>query len=449
MSTNPRDVEKNLKDAMRYLQDERRLASNPIGTGFLKAQIYVLWLHQDGVGDSMTLDSLNARGNKTDRVDLIAATDSLLRQVEALAPVCAEDTREWRQSKPWIDRINKAYGFLSENQVDSATHYADRAALLFPSSPFVHNIYAQLADKRGDQATKLDRLRKAVVAARADTSLAETLRQMEFQLAMTAEQWAMTGGAAQKDALLAEAKELYTKLLRQEPGSEDAAYALSSVSQILSVAQDSAGAREFLAPIAEDPSPYHDLALLVGADLARVFSRNEDAMKLYAGALEKNPNTRDALYFLSFMYYEAKRTAAMDSLTQRLVAIDPSNPDNYLMRAYAFKLRADEEKDPARKAALIKQMNENSALENSMPHKLNVARFERRGERGAVLVGTIENRGKAAKSYTVKMEFLDMQGNVVETMTAEVASVAPGATGNFQMNPTKPGIAAYRYEALK
>ncbi|MDH4345723.1 MAG: FxLYD domain-containing protein [Thermoleophilia bacterium] len=447
-ATNPADVAKNLKDAMKYLQDEKRIASNPIGAGYLKAQIYVLWLHQEGVGDMMTNEELNAKGPKTDKVDLVPAIDSLLKVVEAMGPACVEETREWRQSKPWIERINKAYAFLSADDLDSASYFAERATMLFPTSPFVHNIHAQLANKRGDKPGMMKNLRLAIEAAKADTSLGETRRQMQFQLATTLHEWAATGGSADKDALDKESLALFSALLREEPMGGDAAYAFSSASEIISVAQDSAAAQSLLAPMVTDPEPYGDLTLLLGADLARIFGRSDDAMELYAAALRKNPNTRDASYFLSFMYYEAKQAAPMMLLTQKLLEIDPSNPDNYLMRAYAIKLTADEEKDAAKKAALMKQMNEFTQIEATMPHKLLVQRFERRAE-GALLVGTVENRGKVAKAYTVKVDFLDITGNVLETMTAEVPSVKPGETGTFRMTPVKPGIVAYKYDALK
>lgn len=447
-AVNPADVAKSLKEAMKYLQDEKRLAGNPIGTGYLRAQIYLLWLHQEGIGDRMTLEALNEKGPKTDTVDLVPAIDSLLRVVEAMGPSCVAETLEWRQSKPWIERINKAYGFLTAGTIDSATYYARRAEMLFSSSPFVYNIKAQLADKAGDKPTMLQQLRLAIPAAAKDTSLDETRRQLEFQLATNAQQWANLGGAAQKDALNKEALDLFIKLLREDPSSSDAAYAFSAASEILSIAQDTAGARALLAPMVSEPAPYTDLTLLLGADVARVFSFSGDAMKLYANALEKNPNTRDASYFLSFMYYEAKQAAPMMALTEKLVQIDPSNPDNYLMRAYAIKLTADEEKDAAKKTALLKQMNEFTTIEATMPHKLLVSRFERRAE-GALLAGTVENRGKVEKGYTVVMEFMDISGTVVETITTQIAPVKPTETGSFQITATKPGIAAFRYAALK
>jgi tetratricopeptide (TPR) repeat protein len=98
-----------------------------------------------------------------------------------------------------------------------------------------------------------------------------------------------------------------------------------------------------------DAGPYNDLTLLLAADMARMFDRNDDAMAMYAGALDKNPNIRDASYFLAFMYYEKKDGARMLPLTSKLVEIDPSNPDNYLLQSEALKLAAQSETDAARR----------------------------------------------------------------------------------------------------
>ena len=80
------------------------------------------------------------------------------------------------------------------------------------------------------------------------------------------------------------------------------------------------------------------------------------------------------------MYYEAKEPEKMIPLTDRLMAIDPSNGDNYLMRAYAYQLMVQAEKDPKKKAELQKLQDEFAGKENTLAgqHKLLITRFERR-----------------------------------------------------------------------
>jgi tetratricopeptide (TPR) repeat protein len=187
----------------------------------------------------------------------------------------------------------------------------------------------------------------------------------------------------------------------------------------------------------------------MAADLARASSRSKDAIALYEGALARNPFMRDALYFLSYLYYEAKEAAKMLPLTDRLIDLDPSNGDNYLMRAYAYQLMAQAERDVRKKQDLIKQQDAMAARETQLSslHKVVVNRFERR-EAGAVLGGVIENLSRAPKGYSLTVEFLDAAGTVLETMTAEVASVAAGQRGTFELTATKPGVAAFRYKPL-
>jgi hypothetical protein len=65
-----------------------------------------------------------------------------------------------------------------------------------------------------------------------------------------------------------------------------------------------------------------------------------------------------------------------------------------------------------------------------------------------VLGGTVENRGKAAKSFTLNVEFLDKAGNVISTETATVGPVAPKATQAFRITSAKGGVFGYRYKPL-
>ncbi len=447
-ATTAGDATKALRDAMKFLNDERKIAANPLGAGFLKGQIYILWLHQDGTAEQMTNEKLNAGGSKTASVDLAGAADSLFKLVEAQGPGCVEATSPWRQSKPWTERINKAYHFLGADQVDSAEYYATRSALLYSNSAFVHNAMAQVADKRGNKAGLLSHLKTAIELAKPDSTIDETRRQMMFQYAANAQQYALGGEAPNKDALLKESVDMFLEILQDDPKAKEAAYAFSAASEVVAQTQDTARGREILGMMSAEAQKYDDLTLLLAADMARMLQRNDDAMTMYAAALEKNPNVRDANYFLAFMYYEKKDASKMLPLTEKVIALDPSNPDNYMMHGEALKLTALAEKDAAKKAALIKQAEATTAMEGSMQHRVLITQFERRAE-GALLKGTVENRGRAPKAYTLTVEFMDLAGEVVETMTAEVSTVKPSETGKFEITATKPGIAAFRYAPLK
>lgn len=444
------EAQKSLRDAMKFLQDEKKLTANPVGAAYQRAQIYILWMHQEGIGEEMTVEQLNAKGTKGQSINIFEAAVAGLKDVDALSPACATETAQWRGSKPFIDRINKAYTFLGADALDSASYYAERSAMLNPTSAFVLNAQAQVAFKRGDVPKMLGHLRAAIVEASKDTSLAETKKQMQFQLAQTAKDYAMTGGAADKAALTKEALETFKELLNEHAATTEGAYAFSASAEMIAAAQDSAAAKALLAPMVADASPYNDLTLQLAADVARMFGRTDDAMAMYRGTLAKNPNIRDANYFLAYMYYEAKQPDKMMPLTDKLMEVDPSNGDNFLMRAYAYSLMASAEKDAKKKAEFVKMQDEFAGKEAAMAmqHKLTVSRFERKAE-GGVITGQIENFTKAAKSYAITMHFLDTTGAVLESVTAEVAAVKAGDRGSFEIKATKPGVVAYKYDALK
>jgi len=61
------------------------------------------------------------------------------------------------------------------------------------------------------------------------------------------------------------------------------------------------------------------------------------------------------------------------------------------------------------------------------------------------LAGAIENLSPAAKTYALKVEFLDNTGNTVATQEATVGPVDPKASKPFRINVEKDGVAAFKY----
>jgi tetratricopeptide (TPR) repeat protein len=442
---------KALRDAAKLVTDDRRFADNPLGLAFLRAQIFVLWMHQDNPPIEMTIAELNLGRDRNTKVNLMHATDSLLTIVEEGAPGCEAETDKWRRSKPWNDRIGAAYRLIGENKIDSAEVYAKEAFVLDRTSPFIYNALAQIAGRRGDTEGLLTNLEKAIELASKDTALAETSRQLRTQFAGTLQEQAVAKtDAAERNAMLGRAARIFLEIGSEDPMADDGPAYFSTAMDIAMLTQDQELIREILDPMIEDPLPYPDLTLLIGAETSRMLNRADDAMALYKGALEKNPNIRDANYFLTFMLIEAKRVSETGPLLDKLLEIDPSNPDNLLMKTMAVRQVAEAEKDTKKRAELIKQVEGVMAQESSMQHRLTVTRFERdAGDGGARLTGSIENRGRAAKTYTVEVSFLDLDGNVLETLTATTESAAPGATVSFEVKGTEPGVAAWKYAPLK
>ncbi len=452
-----------LRDAARQLQDPRRFEANPLGLAYAKAQIFIVWLHRDDTPASMSIADLNLGRDRNTQVELIGAADSLLTMIETAQPGCKEETQRWRQSKPWNDRIGAAYRLIGTNEVDSAEHYARQAARLDRSSPFLYNAFAQIALKRSQQEAAVANLDTAIALAAADTAMADTRRQMRIQQASILQEW---GGGLEdinaRKATLTRAAKQFLEIAHETPGHEDTPMFVSVGLDVGMLIQDSALVASGLAPMLANPEPYPDLALLIGAEVSRMSGNAANAIALYRETLKKNPNARDANYFLAYLLIDGNKGEEAVPNLDKLIEIDPSNGDNYLLKSIVVRNRAtelqqrrDAERDATRRQALLRDIRAVSAeadslaaKESGMGHKLQVTAFERRAE-GAKLNGAIDNRGRAAKAFTVEMSFLNAAGEVVETLTATTESVAPGATGSFEITATKPGIVAWRYKALQ
>ena len=184
------------------------------------------------------------------------------------------------------------------------------------------------------------------------------------------------------------------------------------------------------------------------------------------------------------MLYEAKRPTEMLPVVKKLLTIDPSNPDNVMLFAYAYKGQSDSvstnflkkaQKDSAtrygkadlatKKALrdtisvwrkeynrLIDSVTTYSKLSDEMPHKLAYTELDMGREKASVK-GTIENRAKTAKSFTVVFEFIGKDGAVVGKATSNVGPVAAGASAEFsaELKPAegaKLEVVGVRYVAL-
>jgi tetratricopeptide (TPR) repeat protein len=456
------DTPKALRDAARQLQDERRFATNPVGFAFLKAQIFIIWLHRDDVTSSMSLADLNLGRDRNVRLDLVAQADSLLSLVEREFPACAAETQRWRQSKPWSDRIGAAYRLLGADQIDSAEVYAREAARLDRKSPYLFNAFAQIALKRQQSELAIAYLDTAITMSVTDTALVDTRRQMRIQQASLIQEWG--GGLEnleQRKAALTRASRAFLAIAHESPDHADTPMFVSVGLDIAMLIQDSTLVKAGLDPMLATPAPYADLALLIGAEVSRMGGNMDNAIALYREVLKKNPNARDANYFLAYLLLDSNRSEEAFPMLEKLVEIDPSNGDNFLLKSIAVRNRAtaaqtrrDAERDATRRQALLREVrvltaeaDSLGAQESGLQQKLQVIGFERRPD-GAKLNGTIENRGRAAKAYTVEMSFLNLAGEVLETQTVTTASIAPGATGGFEITATKPGIVAWRYKPL-
>jgi hypothetical protein len=173
----------------------------------------------------------------------------------------------------------------------------------------------------------------------------------------------------------------------------------------------------------------------------------------------------------------------------RLVQVEPNNPENLQLLVLAYAGIAKQARDtrnaaiakpapsvrgsktaPATKAApagpkmsqatqdslfKIEQAYSDSAFKandrkEKLPFRVTLSDFSTSDEK-ATIAGTVVNQGTAAKDgVKVKVDFLDAEGNVVQTKEQVLGTIPAGGSGrfNFVATPGK-GIASFRYAPIE
>jgi tetratricopeptide (TPR) repeat protein len=399
--------------------DAKAAKENPVGSAFTLAQAYALLAQDVRLANSATAADVGLPG--TGPVDLLKLVDSTSKVVEAAKPGCKENVLQLRQIA-WRNVINGALTSLNEQKMDSAQYYATRAAIVVPESPFTSHVLGSVALTKKDYAGAEKHFGTVLALVGSDTSMKDIKVAAEQNLN------AARFGAAQS---------------LSESGNYDALLA--------------------------DPAKFGDMTLTQAGVNASRANNHAAAAKLYVAALEQSRYQRDALNNLAATYLQLKQYEPMLPIAQRLLEVDPGNPDNHLFVAIAYQGMANASKNPAQKKAYTDSLLKYNRLSNEMPVKVTFSEFSR-GEAKATLGVSVENLAKAAaaaparagakpgakpaaaaaaagpKSVTLQVEFLDKGGQVIDTQTVTVGPVAPGQTGTAKVEAAKPGIQAFRYK---
>lgn len=465
-----------IKDIMKTLGNPKVVAANPNAVDLAAGQMLVLWMMQPNVGATATRGDLNWGTPKEQSFDLGRTVDSLFSKVEALNPACYQETKPFRQAKPWQDRINAAFKFIQANEVDSAEVYAKSSQQLDRWSPYAPRVLAAVAQLRGSQADMMTHLEDALKMTDNDTTYLEDRRAVLFQIGQVGLEYAEIQPEPKRTETLKRAAAVLLQLAKEAPGNESTPYALSGLGMAATSLKDTSLFVTCYSTVDGALDKYNDMSVLQAAICANRAGKTAEAVKLFEATLAKNPNSRDALYNAAALMYELRKGNEMLPIVNKLVSIDPGNPDNVALFAYAYNVLNEQwkppvqEAPPAAPAAPAKPGAKPAAkpaapppappspfadsvakymkLNDEMPQRLVVVEFVRYADK-AVVKGEIENRTKAAKSYEITFELLDLAGNVVDTQVAKVENVAAGATSSFELTSAKPGIAAWRYQPIK
>jgi tetratricopeptide (TPR) repeat protein len=292
-------------------------------------------------------------------------------------------------------------------------------------------------------------MRKAIAAASADTIYNDAKVNAMYDLgnALFSQYDAATG--ADKAAIGKQAIEAWEAYIAADNQDAHVARGELVASQIALALKDTAEYTHIYAPVLADPSKYGDQAVLNAGVIATQANRPTDAVKLFSAIVDRNPYQRDALKNLAASYIGANQPQKVAPLVDKLVALDPNNASNWLLYAYGYSGMLKSTKDPkltkAYTDSLVKYNNKSEAITPN----LEVREFSVDGQnKSATLGGTIENRGKSAKSYTIAVEFLDKTGAVVGSQSVTVGPVAPKASAPFKATAQAAGVVGYRYKPI-
>jgi tetratricopeptide (TPR) repeat protein len=437
------DAGKGIKDAMKLVYDDKT-KSNPLGRDMLAGQYLVLGME---FIETSTRGNLGIPGDKNAAVDVPVFVDSLFTGIEKAQPLCVTETEQWRQYKWYQTKIQAAYKAVNAGQMDDAEKLAKRALVMSRAGAQGYDVLWRVAKGRGDEAGQLTNLRIAADKLMGDTLNANVRSNLLFNLGRIQQEWAEKKQGEAKTKQYHESGETFLEVIKEFPSAEETQYAVGMLGMAFTMGKDTAQVINALNMIKANSAKYSDLALAQAAVLATRLSRTPDAVVLFEAAQKINPWQRDYLYNYAAMLYESKRPDEMMPVLRKLIALDPSNPDNILLFAYSFKGLSDNEKDPAKKKALIDSVALYGKLADEMPHKVSYTEFDRLADKTS-LHGQIENKSTKDRSFTIEFEFLDKTGATVGKATATVGPVKPNALGDFAVEIDKGGVSGVRYAPL-
>lgn len=435
---------KDVQDVLRLMDSG---TDNPTARNYLRGESYIILLMQPNAQAVVPRSALGLTTNPTAMVDLYAAADSAFTAVEKALPECGPTVTQWRQQKPWLNSLNGAINALNAGQIDSAEILAKRSLVLDRRAPYAYSVLGSVAENRKNYAAAEDYWKQTLAAAGTDTAYADVRTKTLYQIANSYSDRADAAtGAARRDAAKASIKpwQDYIAVANNDLLLADA---IDNVGRMYVDAGDSVSVPTIYRPLIANPTKYGELSLVHAGVVATRNGHPDDAIKLFDAALAQNPYSRDAINNLAATYIQNKEYAKAFPLIDKLVTLDPSNPDNPLLYAFAYQGLYKGTKDKKlQKIYTDSLVYFNNKSENA-PVKVQVTEFTRRPD-ATLLGGTIENRGTTAKTYTLNVDLLDKSGAVVSSETATVGPVAPKKTGAFKITAAKGGVYGYRYKPI-
>ena len=454
----PEDKRKAFVRAVTLVTKEpEKVKSNQAGADMVLGRALIDLAELPDMPRTVRRGDIGFTANPDATIDLLATADSLLDGVEAQMPACKAETEAWRRG-PYSTLVNDAVNAYNAQQVDSAEALVRRSLMIYDDYPvayFAYNILGNIQQAKDDVPAAITSFKKVGDLMKGDTAVVDERKTTMILVAQLMIDQSERMDSAARGPAMADVVKYLEEYLKEFPGDMKAQSAIATA-QLKS--GDVAAARRLFDEMLANPDKYTDLNLLeAGVGAARA-SQNAMAAQLFEAGLKKNPYSRDGLFNLATVYSDTAlhKTDQMPEVLKRLNEIDPENPDNAQLGALYWQARARglraaaEGKDLPDPAAVAFKAANDSLLyyyEKFQNAKAKVTfNLFSHDEGRHVLAGSVENRGDEEKSYTLKFEFLDVTGKVLETREVAVEGVRGKSSKSFRVELTdKPGVAAFRY----
>jgi tetratricopeptide (TPR) repeat protein len=443
-----KDHAKQLKSAVKSLTEKAEKFESQPGRNLVLGKALVAWADQPNATPVMKRGDVGYTTNPDVPVDVLLAADSAFTRVETALPQCAAEISMYRRQKPWVAAVNGAVEALNAGQLDSAEARANRSLVIYRGAPYAYTVLAGIRQQRGDNAGAVEMLKKAVEASKSDTAFADLGRQSLLNVgSITTDLADKAPVGPERTRLAREAEAAFRRYVAENPNDPSLPAAQSGIARALVIAGDTASVTAMYTEMLANPAKYRPMQLFEAGVVAARADKAKDAAALFEAGLKTNPYYRDALFNLAAVYFAQDQYDSMIPVLNKLISVDPNNPENYRMLAGAYQGKARATKDPKVKRALNDSLLKAFEKFDKAPVVVAFTLFSHDGPKHK-LNGTIENRGEAAKPYNLKVEFLDAQGNVVATKETMVGPVDPKGKKNFSIEVEQDGIVAYRYAPL-
>jgi tetratricopeptide (TPR) repeat protein len=494
----PTAAARQLSSAVKGLTENGERMDNQVGRNFVLGKALALWLAQPDIGLEVKRGALGYVANPEATISLPAAIDTAFKVVETAMPECVVETSKWRGHKGWITLVNKAIEAANSSDeagMAQAEMLARQAIVVNPYGPYGYVILGQVMQRKSKTTDAIEQYKKGIEMASKDSIYDDIRRQAVNYMGVAALDSAenVTDTIARRPYLVA-AKSAFEQILADKGSNESKKMARQGMCRVATVSGDTALLRsvykgELLNPAGFSYSEIMDAGVcMANAEMIT------DAQALFRTAYEKNAYHRDALSNLAVMLIRANKDADAIPLAERLVEVEPNNPENWqlLTTANANIARSIREQrikagagtktaaktTPATKTAGTKTATKTAApaggtanmalldslfnvekkytdaavaantMREKIVYKVSISEFTPT-EAKATFSGSVSNSGSDTKPITLKVDFLDSKGKVVQSKEHVFEQVPAGRSSRFSITAT-PGkeISAFRYARI-